>query len=301
MGAGGVGGYFGARQAASVSDFTFIARGSHLAAIRENGLRVESPLGEIYLEKPDVTEDPARIGPVDLVMFGVKLWDTKSVAQGIKPLVGPETAVVSFQNGVQKDDMLREILGDKAIMGGVGYIATSIAAPGVIRHIGQMQKLVFGEYDRAVSKRAEAFLQACRAAGIDSEISPDIRRAQWEKFVFLVGLSGTTTSMRQPIGPIRSHPRTRAFLHDTMREVVAVGIGQGVCLTEDFADNRLAFCDGLPAEMTSSMHHDLQKGNRLEVEWLSGDVVRRGIELGIPTPVNRSIFDILALHAEGAK
>ena len=301
MGAGGVGGYFGTKLAATGYDVTFIARGDHLEAMRANGLRIESPLGDTHLEKPNVTEDPAAIGPVDVVMFGVKLWDTKTVAQAIKPLVGSETAVVSFQNGVQKDDILREILGEKAVMGGVAYIATSIAAPGVIRHVGQMQKLVFGEYDGTVSKRVEAFLQACRAAGIDSDISHDIRRAIWEKFVFLVGLSGTTTSMRQSIGPIRSHPQTRVFLHDAMREVVDVGRAQGVGLAEDFADNRLAFCDGLPAEMTSSMHHDLQKGNRLEVEWLSGDVVRRGKQAGIPTPVNRSIFDVLALYADGAK
>lgn len=301
MGAGGVGGYFGARLALAGSDVTFIARGSHLAAIRQNGLRVESPLGDMHLEKPNVTEDPASIGPVDLVMFGVKLWDTKAVAQAIKPLVGPETAVVSFQNGVRKDDILREVLGEKNLMGGVGYIATSIAEPGMIRHVGKMQRLVFGEYDGNVSRRAEAFLKACRDAGIDSEISPDIRRAIWEKFVFLVGLSGTTTSSRKTIGPIRSHPQTRAFLHDAMREAVAVGRAQGVELPEDFADNRLTFCDGLPAEMTSSMHHDLEKGNRLEVEWLSGDVVRRGRECGIPTPVNRSIYDVLALHAGGEK
>lgn len=301
MGAGGVGGYFGARLALAGSDVTFIARGSHLAAIRKNGLRVESPLGDMHLEKPNVTEDPASVGPVDLVMFGVKLWDTKTVAQAIKPMVGPETAVVSFQNGVQKDDILREALGEKAVMGGVGYIATSIAEPGMIRHVGTMQRLVFGEYDGRASKRAEAFLKACLEAGINAEISPDIRRAIWEKFVFLVGLSGTTTSIRKSIGPIRSHPQTRAFLHDAMREAVAVGRAQGVELPEDFAGNRLAFCDGLPAEMTSSMHHDLEKGNRLEVEWLSGDVVRRGKQAGIETPVNRSIFDVLALHAEGRK
>jgi hypothetical protein len=162
-----------------------------------------------------------------------------------------------------------------------------------------MQRLVFGEYDAKTSTRAEAFLDACRRAGIDAEISVDIRRTLWEKFVFLVGLSGTTTCIRKPIGPIRSNPRTRALLHDAMREVVAVGRVQGVLLAEDFADNRLAFSDGLPATMTSSMHNDLERGNRLEVAGLSGDVVERGNAVGVPTPVNRAIYDLLVLHALG--
>jgi 2-dehydropantoate 2-reductase len=300
MGAGGVGGYFGAKLAAAGSDVTFIARGSHLAAMRDNGLRIESQLGNVHLEKPNVTDDPATIGPTDLVLFGVKLWDTAAAARAILPLVGPETGVVSFQNGVQKDDVLREVLGEQAVMGGVSYIAASIAEPGVIRHTGKMQKLIFGEYDGNSSERSEAFLQACRAAGIEAEISQKIRRAIWEKFVFLVGFSGTTTSIRKPIGPIRSNPETRTFLHEAMQEAVAVGRAEGVDLPEDFADNRLAFCDGLPAEMTSSMHHDLEKGSRLEVEWLSGDVVKRGNNAGVATPVNRAIFNVLLLHAEGA-
>lgn len=299
MGTGGVGGYFGARLAQSGCTVTFIARGQQLAALQQHGLSVTSALGDLHIAKPTVTDDPAQIGPVDLVLFGVKLWDTETAALAIAPLVGPETAVVSFQNGVQKDDVLRRVLGTQAVMGGVCYIAATIAKPGVIQHTGTLQKLVFGEYDGTRSPRAERFYDACRRAGIDAEISPDIQLALWEKFVFLVGLSGTTASMRRPLGPIRAHPQTRAFLHDAMREVVAVGRAQQVRLAEDFADNRLAFCDGLPAAMTSSMHHDLERGSRLEVPWLSGDVVERGRVTGIPTPVNRAIFDILVLHAQG--
>jgi 2-dehydropantoate 2-reductase len=162
-----------------------------------------------------------------------------------------------------------------------------------------MQKLVFGEYDGARSVRAEALLEACRRAGIDAELSQDIRRAIWEKFVFLVGLSATTATVRLPIGPIRTHPQTRRFLLDTMREVVAVGRAQGVALTADYAENRLAFCDGLPAEMTSSMHNDLERGNRLEVAWLSGGVVELGQAADVMAPINRTVSDILALHADG--
>jgi 2-dehydropantoate 2-reductase len=246
-----------------------------------------------------VTDDPADIGPVDVALFGVKLWDTETAAKAVAPLIGPETAVISLQNGVRKDDILRNVLGEQAVMGGACYIAAQIVEPGVIRHSGTMQKIVFGEYDGKRSARAEAFLDACRRAGIEAEISGDIRRTIWEKFVFLVGLSGLTTTIRKPIGPIRANPRTRALLHDAMREVVAVGRAQGVHLAEDFADNRLAFSDGLPATMTSSMHNDLERGNRLEVDGLSGDVVQRGRTAGVPTPVNRAIYDILILHAAG--
>lgn len=299
MGSGGVGGYFGAKLARAGSDVTFIARGAHLAAMRAGGLRVKSQLGDIHIEAPKVTDDPAGVGPVDLVLFGVKLWDTETAARATLPLVGPNTGVVSFQNGVQKDELLRSILGETAVIGGVCYIAATIAAPGVIEHGGTMQRLVFGELDGKPSARTSDFLAACKAAGIDAEVSADIRRTTWEKFVFLVGLSATTATMRAPVGEVRSHPRTRAMLLEAMREVVAVGRAEGVALAKDFADNRLAFCDGLPPGMNASMRNDLERGNRLEVQWLSGDVVARGERLGVPTPVNRTVYDILALHAGG--
>jgi 2-dehydropantoate 2-reductase len=299
MGTGGVGGYFGTRLALGGCDVAFIARGRHLDAIRQRGLKVESPLGKLHLPSPHATDDPADIGPVDLVLFSVKLWDTDAAAKAIAPMVGGDTGVLSLQNGVRKDDILRDVLGERAVMGGVCYIAAQISEPGVIRHSGTMQKVVFGEYDGTRSRRSEAFLDACKSAGIDAEISGDIRRAIWEKFVFLAGLSGATTCMRKPIGPIRENPRTRAFLRDAMAEVVAVGLAEGVHLAEDFADNRLAFCDNLPATMTSSMHNDLERGSRLEVDWLSGDVVERGRAAGVPTPMNRAIYEILILHAAG--
>jgi len=299
MGTGGVGGYFGARLALGGADVSFVARGRHLEAIRQHGLKVESPLGDMHLAAPRATDRAADIGPVDLVLLGVKLWDTEAAAKAAVPLLGPATAIVSLQNGVRKDDILRAVLGAPAVMGGVSYIAAQIAEPGVIRHSGAMQKIVFGEYDGRRTPRAEAFFDACRQAGIDVEISGDIRQTIWEKFVFLVGLSGTTASIREPIGPIRANPRTRALLRDTMAEVVAVGRAEGVRLAADYADDRVKFCDGLPETMTSSMHNDLDRGNRLELEGLSGDVVRRGGALGVATPVNRAIRDILTLHEMG--
>jgi 2-dehydropantoate 2-reductase len=299
MGSGGIGGYFGARLARAGNDVIFIARGAHLEAMRTAGLRVRSQLGDIHIESPRVTDDPGAVGPVDLVILGVKLWDTEAAARSIVPLVGPGTGVVSFQNGVQKDELLASAVGKEAVIGGVCYIAASIAGPGIIQHGGTMQKVVFGELDGQPSERTAAFLAACKAAGIDAELSPDIRRATWEKFVFLVGLSATTATMRVPVGVVRAHPRGRAMLLDAMREVVAVGRAEGAALAEAFADNRLAFCDSLPHEMSASMRNDLERGNRLEVQWLSGDVAARGERLGIPTPVNRTVYDILSVHAGG--
>ena len=299
MGTGGVGGYFGARLALSGCDVSFIARGAHLDALRQRGLRVLSAAGDLHVEPVNATDNPGDVGPVDLVMFGVKLWDTEDAARLVGPMLGPDTAVVSFQNGVQKDEVLRRVLGERAVIGGACYIAATIAEPGVIRHTGAMQRLVFGEYGGEASARTEAFLAACRKAGINAEISADIRRAIWEKFVFLAALSGTTSATRMPLGPLLAHPQTRTLLRDAMREVVAVGRAEGVALADDFVQGRMAFAETLPAAMTSSMHQDLERGNRLEVDWLSGDVVRRGLAAGVATPVNRVLYDVLALHAGG--
>ncbi len=300
MGSGGVGGLFGGRLAKAGYDVTFVARGSHLAAMRDQGLTIENaPQGDLHVPGVKVTDDPASIGPVDLVILSVKLWDTEAAARQIAPIVGPHTAVLSLQNGVIKDDIMRRAFGDKAVMGGVCYVATHISKPGTIHQTGTMQRIVVGEYDGSKSKRAQDLHAALVKSGVTAELSDDVRRSIWEKYVFLVGLSATTTSMRSTLGPIRTNPQTRGFLHDVIREVVAVGRAHGVALPEDYADNRMAFGDSLPADMTSSMHHDLEKGNRLEVEWLSGGVVRLGKEKGIPTPCNRAVCDILALHAGG--
>jgi len=299
MGSGGVGGYLGVRLVQGGADVTFIARGAHLAAMRANGLAVESEHEPICLPRVNATDDPRTIGPVDIVLFSVKLWDTESAAHSVLPIVGPETGIISFQNGVQKDDALRKLFGADAVMGGVAYMATTIGRPGVVVQTGIMQRMIFGEYDGRRSPRAEALLAAALRGGVKAEISDDIRRAIWEKYVFLVGLSGGTTSVRLPLGPIRNHPRTRQLLLDLMRETAAVGRAQGVALPEDYAEQRLAFIDGLPADMTSSMHHDLERGQPLELRWLSGGVVEMGAELGVPTPVNRSVYDVLVLHADG--
>jgi 2-dehydropantoate 2-reductase len=234
------------------------------------------------------------------VWLAVKLWDMDAAIKSMRPLIGPHTGVISFQNGVQKDDILRAAFGDSAVMGGVAYIATNIDRPGVIKHTGTMQRLIFGEYDGRRSARAESLLDAALHGGINAELSDDIRKAIWEKFVFLVGLSGSTTTMRETIGPIRSNSRSRRFLSELMRETVAVGRALGVALPADFAEQRLAFVDNLPEQMTSSMHHDLKAGKRLEVSWLSGGVAQLGEQAGVPTPMNRAVWEILTLHEAGS-
>jgi 2-dehydropantoate 2-reductase len=299
IGAGGVGGYFGARLAQAGADVHFVARGAHLAALRRDGLRVESPLGDIHLPDVQVTDNPADIGRADIVWLAVKLWDTEAAVQPMRSVVGPETGIISFQNGVTKDDVLRAAFGEAAVMGGVGYIAANIDRPGVIKHTGTMQRLIFGEYDGRRSARAQELLDACVRGGINAELSDDIRKAIWEKFVFLVGLSGATATIRDTIGPIRSNPRSRAFLFDLMRETVDVGRALGVALPADFAEQRLNFVDGLPDVMTSSMHHDLRAGKRLEVSWLSGGVAQLGERAGVATPMNRAVWNILALYESG--
>ena len=299
MGSGGVGGYFGARLAGGGADVHFVARGRHLAAMRANGLAIEGGSAPLHLPKVDATDTPADIGVCDVVILGVKLWDTESAIEQIRPLVGAHTTIISFQNGVLKDEYLKRAFPASQLMGGVVYIATAIDRPGVIAKTGALERMVFGEFDGAASARAAALLAAARAGGIAAELSADIRREIWQKFVFLVGLSGTTTTMRSRVGPIRANPQTRAFLLDVMREVVAVGRAHGVNLPADYAEERLAFADGVAADMTSSMHHDLERGNPLEVRWLAGGVVELGRAAGVPTPLNRAIADIMALHASG--
>lgn len=299
MGSGGLGGYFGALLARAGSEVSFIARGAHLEAMRRDGLRIEDAADPFLLPGVCATDDPREVGVVDLVMVCVKLWDTEGALEQLRPMVRPETTLVSFQNGVLKDSLLSAAFDEARLIGGVAYVASTVAAPGVITRTGALRRLIVGEFDGHRSERVEAFQAVCVAGGIDAEVSDDVRLAIWEKFVFLVGLSATTATMRVPIGPIRENPRSRAFLLDLMREVVGVGRAHGVPLPADYAEQRLEFADTVSPEMTSSMHHDLERGNRLEVRWLSGGVVELGEQVGVETPLNRAVADILSVHAGG--
>jgi 2-dehydropantoate 2-reductase len=290
MGAGGVGGYFGARLAHAGHDVAFVARGRHLLAMKERGLSVESALGDLRLAHPVVTDDPATLGWFDVVLFAVKLWDTESAAGAIKPLLAAGGVVIPFQNGVESIERIGAVVGEAQVMGGVAYIAAKIAEPGVIAHTGTMARLRFGAVVSAQQPAAEALLDACRGAAIDAEIVADIRQALWMKFVFLSALSGMTAATRQPIGAIRADSDMRGTFEAAMREAWSVGRARGIALPDDFIAGQMAFADGLPAEMKASMLHDLDAGNRLEAPWLSGAVARMAKDAGGSAPVNATLY-----------
>jgi 2-dehydropantoate 2-reductase len=300
MGTGGVGGFFGARLALAGHDVTFIARGRHLAAIRERGLRVESATSPVHVEHAQATDDPSTLAPVDAVMFCVKLWDVESAAQQIRPLVAAGGVAIPFQNGLDSPEVLKRVLGPQHVLGGVAYIAATIREPGVIAHTGTMARLRVGAFPDGPGERAEAFAAACRAAGIEIEVSEDIRRALWEKFCFLAAMSGCTCLARQPIGVVRADPDLRATFEAAVREAWGVGRAKGVSLPDDYVARQLAAIDALPAEMKSSMLHDLTAGRRLEAPWLSGAVVRLAQEAGAPAPVSRTLFAAVKPYVGGA-
>lgn len=299
MGTGGVGGYFGARLAAAGADVTFIARGEHLSAMRRDGLKILSANGDLTLHPVKATDDIASIGHVDLVMIAVKLWSTGDAAQSIAPLMGPNSTVVSWQNGVVAEDILIEKYSNARVIGGVSNIAALIESPGVIRHNGTMARLIFAELDGKPSTRIDALAALCKQAKVDHVVSDDINRAIWQKFIFLASFSGMTCATRLSIGPIRSDPETRAMLKAALQEVVAIGRAKDIKLPDDQVEQSLAWADNLPETMVASMLGDLNRGNRLELPWLSGNVVKLGDGLGIATPVHKFIYTVLKLHADG--
>jgi 2-dehydropantoate 2-reductase len=298
MGAGGVGGYFGARLQQAGHDVTFVARGRHLEAIRANGLTVESPHGNAQL-KVRVLEDPREADVADVVLFAVKLWDTEAAAEKLRPIVGPGTAVIPLQNGVESISRLRAFFPEKNVLGGSAYIATRVKAPGVIEHTGQMSRLQFGPVIPSQRATAEAFLKACVDSKIQAEIPDDIVRANWEKFVFLVAVSSATAVARAPLGVVRSDPDLRWLFEQAMRETWRVGRARGVALADDFVEARMKFADGLHADMKASLAHDLENGGRLEAPWLCGAVARMAQELGLDAPVNRSVYAALKPYVNG--
>jgi 2-dehydropantoate 2-reductase len=299
FGTGGIGGYFGGRLAASGADVTFIARGAHLAAIKANGLKLESALGNLDL-KVKATDDPASIGPVDYVLYCVKMYDIESSAPLVKPLLGPQTAVVTTQNGVDARERLVPILGEKHVMGGVAQISATIAAPGVIRHAGQLARLVFGDAGGSVSPRAKALEEACKKAGIDALATDQIDVEIWRKFVFLASVAGLSSMARQPMGAINSDPDLSALLAEAVAEIVAVARAKGVKLPVEAAELVTKMISAMPAQAKPSMLQDLERGNRIEVVGLSGKVAALGRELGVPTPVHRTIYACLKPYIAGA-
>lgn len=300
IGAGGVGGYFGGRLAQAGHEVTFVARGGHLDALRDGGLRIESGLGDVVVKPARATQDIREIGPVDVTMFCVKLWDVESTASQLTPLVQDGGVAIPFQNGVESHEVLRRVLGKDHVLGGVAYIAATIREPGLIAHTGTMARLTVGAFEPALAPKAEAFVAACKAAGFACDLAADIRAALWKKYVFLAAMSGCTSLARAPVGVIRSDPDLRATMEAAMREIVDVARARGVELGDDFVDQQLAFMDTLPAVMRSSMLNDLTAGNRLEAPWLSGGVARMAREAGRPAPVNATIYASLKPFVDGA-
>jgi 2-dehydropantoate 2-reductase len=299
MAAGAVGGYFGARLAQAGHDVTFFARGAHLAAIRQHGLKVESALGDLHLKDVKATDDPAGVAPVDLVLFAVKLWDTERAAEGLKPLVGANTRVITLQNGVDSVERLTPILGADAVVGGSTYVVTVIAAPGVIRHTGPFARIRCGRVDGRPDAALAGYVKDMQAAGIDITLSEEMQLELWKKFVLLSGTSGITASTRQPMGVIRDDPDMRALLFRLTGEATAVGRAAGIPFAPDFAqeiENAIAL---FPPTMKASMANDLEAGNRLELDWLAGKIVSLGRTLGVPTPANEAVYAILKAYRMG--
>ena len=299
IGAGGVGAPFGSALARGGHDVWFVARGAHLKAMQDEGLRVEGTRGNFHLTPTQATDDPAKIGPVDFVFFAPKLWDVETTGNAIKPLVGPQTAVIPIQNGIDAPDRLIPILGKEHVLGGVALIGGAIEKPGLVRQVGMHQKVIFGELDGSRSERGVRFQEACEAAGVECEFTMDIRKALWEKMVFLVALSSVTGITRRNLGVCRADPDIRALILESALETAAVARATGVDIAEEYPHKRVAFIDQQPAETMASMATDLVRGNRLELPWLAGKVVALGKELGVPTPVNRVIYAALKPYIDG--
>ena len=300
MATGAVGGYFGARLAAAGNDVHFIARGAQLDAIRKNGLRIESTLGDLHIKDAKATDNPASVGAVDVVLFAVKLWDTEKAAELARPLIGPQTRLITFQNGVDSVERLAPLLGTDHAIGGTAHVASVIASPGVVRHTSQFARLRFGRIDGQPDAMLSRFTEAGKAAGIDIAASSEINVERWKKFVFLSSLAGATSATRQPLGNILSDFDTRAFFFNLMREVIAVARAKKVALPETFLDEQTKFAEAAPRTMKASMAHDLERGNRLELDWLTGTVVTLGRELKVPTPTSEAVYAVLKPHRLGA-
>ncbi|HMD63161.1 MAG TPA: 2-dehydropantoate 2-reductase [Stellaceae bacterium] len=300
IGTGGIGGPYGASLAKAGADVTFVARGAHLAAIRENGLRIEGDRGETYIRPARATADIAGIGTADVVLCCVKLWDLEAVAAQIRAIVAPHTAVIPLQNGIDAAGRLIPILGHQAVMGGVAFVTGSIIAPGVIRQTGTYQRITFGELDGRVGERGRQLRDLCEAAGFEGVLSSDIMVPVWEKFVMLVPLSGLNALTRLPLGKWRDDPDLLTLYEAALRETVAVGLAEGVRLPSDSIDQTFATMRSMPPHHTTSMGNDLIRGNRLELPWFAGKVVELGRRHGIPTPVNGFIYAALKPYADGA-
>ncbi len=295
LGSGGIGGYYGALLAKGGHDVAFIARGAHLEALQQRGLTVRTPEGESTIPVTAVA-DTRSLAPVDLVLFCVKSYDTEPAAQALAPLMSRDTAVATFQNGLDNVEAIASVVGSGAVLVGAVYIAVQLAGPGVVLRTGGQGRIVFGEPSGAMTERVQQIASAFEQSRIPHEVSTDIHRVLWEKFLFIAGVGGVTAVARSGIGPLLASPESRLLLTTACEEIAAIALGEGVPLPADAVDRVIQQAAALPAQWRSSMARDLADGRRLEVEALSGAVVRRGLKLGIPTPVHPTIAACLSVH-----
>jgi 2-dehydropantoate 2-reductase len=299
MGSGGVGGYFGARLAAAGNDVTFVARGAHLQAMRTNGLRLDSELGDLHLDPVEVVAEAAGIAAADAILFAVKMGDTDSAAASLRPLVAKGASVFTFQNGIDSAERIGRIVGANSVVPGVGRILSHISKPGVIKQTGTFARLEFAEHDNKPSARTAALHAACTGAGLEAVLSTDIRRELWMKFAMLAPNAAVTALARGPISIIRDNPQSRPLLLSLVEEAVAVGIALKTGLEPADTGKIMRLIDGLPKQMMASMAHDLLAGKPIEVDGLSGAVARLGAQAGVSTPAHTFVVQALAPFAAG--
>jgi 2-dehydropantoate 2-reductase len=299
VGVGGLGGYIGGRLARSGQDVTFLARGQRLAALRGNGLRVRSPDGAFVIQPLQATDDPADVGPVDLILFCVKTYDVETAAEGLRPLVGPGTALLPVQNGMAHIEQLRSILGPEVVLGGVAMLSAHSPAPGVIEQPGGPRTLEFGELGQETSARCTAIADAITTAEIEATVSPKIAERMWWKLVGVCG-AGVFCLMRGSKGQVWDFAETRDLVYRAVAEGVAVAQAHGIPLSSTQPDEAVQIFDGVPPQYKPSMLVDLEHGRRLEIEAWNGALVRYGKAAGVPTPVNAVIYACLKPYANGA-
>lgn len=298
FGTGAVGGYFGGRLAAAGEDVSFIARGASLAALTDRGLRITSPTRGDVQVAVRATDDPAAIGPVDVVLYTVKLYDVPTSAPALLPLIGADTVVITLQNGVEAVEMVARHAGAAHVAGGVAYVVAVVDEPGHIRHT-TADRLVFGEADGRVSPRLRAFQEAGQRAGFTADISEQVLTDLWVKFVRLGTWSGLTTVTRSAMGVIRESPELMHMMDEALDEALAVGRARGIVFPEGLVEATQQMVRNFPPGAKSSMLEDFERGRRLELPWLSGAITRMGREAGVPTPVHAFISAVLGPHAQG--
>jgi 2-dehydropantoate 2-reductase len=299
VGAGGTGGYFGGLLARAGQDVTFVARGSNLEAMRARGLTVESRLAGTFTLPVRATDDPSEVGPVDLILFCVKTYDTDAAAESVRPLLHPETMLLSLQNGIDNIERIARVTGHTPGVGAVAYVVSALREPGVVAQTAGPGKIIVGELSGGASARTERLHDVLRGAGIEAELHPDIHVILWQKFLFICAFSGVTAVTRLPVGTILADPVTHRLFRGTSEEVEAVARASEIDLPSDCVEQAMAQAVAVEPCGRGSLYHDLAGGRRLELEGLNGEVVRRGREHGVQTPLNFAVYAALRPYVGG--